>query len=270
MAARSPRPVWKVLHLPADAPDGRRSVDGAIVARGSRATSRPARPGSCSTRPAGRTPGGTGRRAPSTLAAAIAREVPGHPGRRPGPGERRRRALRDIPAVGVDVASGVEGPRVARRAADARTRSRSPCSSSAPAPPATTGPNVAVRPDARSMPACSRPTPPAAGAMEREFGGRYVPETLMAALEQLEAAYDALRHDPRFWAELRELLGTFAGRPTPLYRADRLAERSRGGRRARGRRPAAPAAPRSACTSSARTSPTPARTRSTTPSARRC
>jgi tryptophan synthase beta chain len=47
----------------------------------------------------------------------------------------------------------------------------------------------------------------------------------MAALMQLEAAYDALRHDPRFWAELRELLATFAGRPTPLYRADRLAAR---------------------------------------------
>ena len=46
----------------------------------------------------------------------------------------------------------------------------------------------------------------------------------MAALHQLEAAYAALRHDPRFWAELRELLATFAGRPTPLYRADRLAE----------------------------------------------
>ena len=60
--------------------------------------------------------------------------------------------------------------------------------------------------------------------MERDFGGRYVPETLMAALEQLETAYDALRHDPVFWAELRELLARFAGRPTPIYRADRLAE----------------------------------------------
>src|SRR6185436_8649235 len=53
----------------------------------------------------------------------------------------------------------------------------------------------------------------------------YVPETLMSALAQLETAYFALRHDPRFWAELRELLGSFAGRPTPLYRADRLAAR---------------------------------------------
>ena len=60
--------------------------------------------------------------------------------------------------------------------------------------------------------------------MERDFGGRYVPETLMAALEQLEVAYDALRNDPVFWAELRDLLAHFAGRPTAVYRADRLAE----------------------------------------------
>jgi tryptophan synthase beta chain len=59
--------------------------------------------------------------------------------------------------------------------------------------------------------------------MERDFGGRYVPETLVAALEQLESAYDAVRHDPRFWAELDDLLERFAGRPTALYRADRLA-----------------------------------------------
>jgi tryptophan synthase beta chain len=59
--------------------------------------------------------------------------------------------------------------------------------------------------------------------MERDFGGRYVPETLMAALVELESAYDGLRHDPVFWADLRRLLERFAGRPTPLYRADRLA-----------------------------------------------
>ena len=58
---------------------------------------------------------------------------------------------------------------------------------------------------------------------ERSFGGRYVPETLMGALVELEDAYAAIRHDPRYWAELRELLGTFVGRPTPTYRADRLA-----------------------------------------------
>ena len=73
--------------------------------------------------------------------------------------------------------------------------------------------------------------------MERDFGGRYVPETLVAALEQLEAAYDAVRHDPRFWAELDDLLVRYVGRPTPLYRADRLAAdgASRGG--AAGARP---------------------------------
>jgi tryptophan synthase beta chain len=43
------------------------------------------------------------------------------------------------------------------------------------------------------------------------------------ALEQLERAYAEIRHDPRFWADLRELLATYAGRPTPIYRADRLA-----------------------------------------------
>ena len=46
----------------------------------------------------------------------------------------------------------------------------------------------------------------------------------MAALEQLERAYAELRRDPRYWSELRELLARYAGRPTPLYRADRLAD----------------------------------------------
>src|SRR5262249_18716202 len=59
--------------------------------------------------------------------------------------------------------------------------------------------------------------------VHREFGGRYVPETLIAALEQLETAYAAVRQDPLFWAELRELLAHYAGRPTPIYRADTLA-----------------------------------------------
>ena len=45
----------------------------------------------------------------------------------------------------------------------------------------------------------------------------------MAALEGLERAYFELRRDPRFWAEFRALLATYSGRPTPLYRADRLA-----------------------------------------------
>jgi tryptophan synthase beta chain len=58
--------------------------------------------------------------------------------------------------------------------------------------------------------------------IDRDFGGRYVPETLVAALEQLERAWAQTRHDPRFWAELRELQFHYGGRPTPVYRADRL------------------------------------------------
>jgi tryptophan synthase beta chain len=54
------------------------------------------------------------------------------------------------------------------------------------------------------------------------FGGAYVPETLVAALHQLTAIYDGVRADAAFWAELDHLLRTFAGRPTPLYRAARL------------------------------------------------
>jgi tryptophan synthase beta chain len=58
-----------------------------------------------------------------------------------------------------------------------------------------------------------------------EFGGAYVPEVLVPAVEQLTGAYLAARQDPEFWREIDELGRTFAGRPTPLYRASRLAER---------------------------------------------
>ena len=54
------------------------------------------------------------------------------------------------------------------------------------------------------------------------FGGRYVPETLMAALDELAAAYDEARRDEAFFAELDALLQNYVGRPTPLYRAERL------------------------------------------------
>src|SRR5271167_2513462 len=56
------------------------------------------------------------------------------------------------------------------------------------------------------------------------YGGRYVPETLMAALEELEAAYATAQADPAFHLELDSLLKDFAGRPTPLYFASRLTE----------------------------------------------
>ncbi|MDP9069091.1 MAG: tryptophan synthase subunit beta [Actinomycetota bacterium] len=57
-----------------------------------------------------------------------------------------------------------------------------------------------------------------------EFGGRYVPEALMAALEELEAEWNAARADPAFEAELTGLLRTVVGRPTPLYEAERFSE----------------------------------------------
>jgi tryptophan synthase, beta subunit len=56
------------------------------------------------------------------------------------------------------------------------------------------------------------------------YGGRYVPETLMAALEELEVAYDLAKDDPTFQAELSDLLHNYCGRPTPLYFAKRLSE----------------------------------------------
>jgi tryptophan synthase beta subunit len=59
--------------------------------------------------------------------------------------------------------------------------------------------------------------------IDRAFGGRFVPETLIAALQELETAYERIRRDPAFWADLRELLVAYVGRPTPVYRADRLA-----------------------------------------------
>ncbi len=166
-------------------------------------------------------PGGTGLRVDPGLAGAVAREIPVtlagglHPA---NVGE----ALRSIPATGADVASGTDRPRApgqraskdplrvalfVKRARDAR-RHR---------PHLPFGP-TAVHPGLLEVDAAGR------WGMERDFGGRYVPETLMAALEQLEDAYTALRHDPRFWAELDALLASYAGRPTALYRADRLAE----------------------------------------------
>jgi len=213
------RRTWKVLHLPAAEPVDIETAAGELVSRG-RAWLEAGAERIFLDTAGGPYPGGTGTRAAVRLAAAVARELPitlaggldaaGVAG-----------ALRAIPAVGVDVASGVERAREsgvrpikdpfrvalfvkrARAARDDR-------------------PNVAFGPT---------PVHPglldADGAgrwgMERDFGGRYVPETLMAALEQLETAYDALRQDPVFWAELRDLLGRFAGRPTALYRADRLA-----------------------------------------------
>jgi tryptophan synthase beta chain len=61
-----------------------------------------------------------------------------------------------------------------------------------------------------------------------EFGGRYVPETLIAALDQLEDEYNKAKTDPEFQATLDELLRDFVGRASPLYFAKRLTEKCGG------------------------------------------
>ena len=237
LLAKLDRPAWKVIHLPPATEAPPTSTNGSAASGSSSDSPRPTTAGKEAIARAadylaagaqrilldtsgGPHPGGTGRRADPHAVAAVARELevtlaggldPAHVGQ----------ALRTSAAVGVDVASGVEGPRApgerprkdplkvalfAKRAREARIDR----------------PNLAAR-----------PTPVNAGLLEadakgwwgaeRSFGGRYVPETLMGALVELEDAYAAIRHDPRYWAELRELLGTFVGRPTPTYRADRLA-----------------------------------------------
>jgi tryptophan synthase beta chain len=62
------------------------------------------------------------------------------------------------------------------------------------------------------------------------FGGKYVPETLMSPLEELEHAYRGARADPTFQAELQTYLKAYVGRPTPLYFARRLSEHLSGPR----------------------------------------
>jgi tryptophan synthase beta chain len=65
-------------------------------------------------------------------------------------------------------------------------------------------------------------SPDAAGRFGR-FGGKFVPETLMPALDELEAAFRVARADPAYRAQLETLLSDYAGRPTPLFAAERLA-----------------------------------------------
>jgi tryptophan synthase beta chain len=57
-----------------------------------------------------------------------------------------------------------------------------------------------------------------------EFGGRFVPETVMGALDELTAGYEAARADPTFAADIERLARDYVGRPSPLYEAERFAE----------------------------------------------
>src|SRR5246500_100324 len=79
------------------------------------------------------------------------------------------------------------------------------------------------------METLSRPTTPEklAGRFGA-YGGRYVPETLVAALDELDHAYAEAKADPAFQARLDSLLRDYAGRPTPLYFAARLTQESAG------------------------------------------
>ncbi|MBL8746842.1 MAG: tryptophan synthase subunit beta [Phycisphaerae bacterium] len=77
------------------------------------------------------------------------------------------------------------------------------------------------------MPAAPLSNVPDAAGRFGPFGGRYVPETLVAALDQLASEYQRAANDPHFHAELDHLLKSFVGRPTPLYRAEGLTRLAR-------------------------------------------
>ncbi len=66
---------------------------------------------------------------------------------------------------------------------------------------------------------------PDSGGHFGQFGGMFVPETLMAPLQELATAYESARTDPAFQAELDDLLHNYVGRPTPLYFAERWTEK---------------------------------------------
>jgi tryptophan synthase beta chain len=79
------------------------------------------------------------------------------------------------------------------------------------------------------MRGASPPHPPPGGEAAAKgfygaYGGRYVPETLVPALDELEQGWNDVKDDPGFRLELEQLQATYVGRPTPLYRAERLGE----------------------------------------------
>jgi tryptophan synthase beta subunit len=164
--------------------------------------------------------GGTGRRASVALARAAASRWPvvlaGGLDAANVAG-----ALIDIPAIGVDVSSGVE-PRPRPQGRPPKDPFRVALFVKRAAAARLDRPTVAFGPRPVDI-GLLDPDVQGRWGTDRGFGGRYVPETLMAALLDLEAAYKALRDDPAFWAELRDLGHRYVGRPTPIYRADRLA-----------------------------------------------
>ncbi len=74
------------------------------------------------------------------------------------------------------------------------------------------------------------PTLPDASGRFGPYGGRYVPETLVGALDELAVQYEKARNDPTFGQELDSLFRYYVGRPSPLYLAERLSDQCRGAR----------------------------------------
>ena len=251
------RPVWKVLHLPAAdevvatpaagalpaakaTPEASRADAGSIAASAIEAGKSYLAAGTdrlILDTAGGPFPGGTGRQVARQIAAAVAREIPIILAGGLDAGNVAE-AMLGVPAVGVDVASGVEFHPVAASPSAASATARA--AATVGARPRKDPFRVALfakraraarfdRPHIRFLPTpvleeLLEPDAHGKWGIDHDFGGRYVPETLVAALDQLQAAWNATRHDPKFWAELRELQVHYGGRPTPIYRADRLGE----------------------------------------------
>jgi tryptophan synthase beta chain len=92
-----------------------------------------------------------------------------------------------------------------------------------PSPPRN-APPVGEHTAQNTAPAAGTPRPGYFGP----YGGQFVPETLIGPLRELEAAFEAARKDPAFWAEMEEYLRDYVGRPSPLYLARRLTEKCGG------------------------------------------
>ncbi|GFN26247.1 hypothetical protein ADE_19450 [Achromobacter denitrificans] len=74
------------------------------------------------------------------------------------------------------------------------------------------------------MPSASHPAAPDSRGQFGPYGGRYMPETLIPALDELERSFKALLADDAFWRDFREMLADYVGRPSPLFLARGISE----------------------------------------------